>query len=57
MKIDGCLCNCQSIGNLFVAITIPDQPEHLQFTSRKIFVSQMLDEAGGRLRWNLGRPE
>jgi hypothetical protein len=34
---------------LLVAIAISDQPEHFQFPSRKVFVAEMLGQAGSHL--------
>ncbi len=53
VETDGGLRDHQLIGNLLVAIAISNQPEHLEFPSRKIFLAQMLGEPGCHLRWNM----
>ena len=53
MKIDGRLGNSQCVRYLFVAMTISNQPQNLQFSSRKILISEMLREPGCHLRRHL----
>src|SRR5260370_35310892 len=53
VEVCGGLRDRQLIGNLLVAISISDEPEHVQFPGRKIFFSQMLSEAGSHLWRNM----
>jgi hypothetical protein len=53
VEVDSGLCNRQLIRNLLVAITVSNEPEHLQLSSRKIFLAQVLGESRRHLRWNV----
>jgi hypothetical protein len=50
MKIDGYLSDGESIGNLFVAKPVANEPEHLQLSIGKAFFSQMFGEPRRNLR-------
>jgi hypothetical protein len=56
MKIDGVFGNRELVGNLFVAITVPDKPENVEFADRQIIVAQIFRETGSYLRWNVPPP-
>src|SRR5437016_413760 len=53
VEVNGGLGNRKLIGNLFVAIAIANEAEHLQLPGRKILFSEMFGEAGCHLRWNV----
>ena len=42
VEVNCSLRDCQLIGDLFVAKTVSNEPQHLQLTSRKILFAQML---------------
>src|SRR5215469_5294811 len=50
MKIDRGLGNCQLIRNLFIAITVSNEPQHFKLSVGEAFVAQMLSKAGSHCR-------
>jgi hypothetical protein len=53
VEIDGCFRYSQLIRNLFVAIPITDESEHLQLPGRKILLAEVFGEAGCHVWWNV----
>ena len=45
VEIDGGLGNSQFIGDLFIAMSIPDQPEDFKFSSRKTLLPKVLSQS------------
>ena len=50
VEVDGRFGNAKMIGDLLVAMTIADQPQHIQLAAGQVFVAEMLDQLGRDLR-------
>src|ERR1700722_10989147 len=53
MEIDGRFRDCQVICDFFVAVSVANEAENLQFSTRKILVAQVLRDTRGNFMWNV----